>query len=317
MTFVDRACRLLFALCVSGVSVSALANTAADRAGCQDHPAISRYEGSVLFDCKTEAFGEYLLLVKPVTAERLNDSRKTADNTQKLEGRLTRLRYDGPKDRSALEVARNIQAALTSAGAEIVFQCALESCGARNGGNLTMALAGRDGQETRYAAARFKRAQGDIYVAALVTGRDPPARVLYEIVEVKAMQTGLVTIDAAAMQRSLASEGRQTLYGITFDFNAATLKAESQPQLDEISKLLKAQEQLAVYVVGHTDNVGSLETNLELSQRRAQAVVAALLKGGVAPARLTPKGVAQLAPVAPNSSEEGRAKNRRVEIVVR
>jgi OmpA-OmpF porin, OOP family len=127
----------------------------------------------------------------------------------------------------------------------------------------------------------------------------------------------LVTVDANAMQRSLANEGRQALYGITFDSNAATIKAESQAQLDEIAKLLKAQSQLSVYVVGHTDNVGSLAANLDLSKRRAQAVVAALVAAGVASARLTPEGVAQLAPVATTASDDGRAKNRRVEIVLR
>jgi OmpA-OmpF porin, OOP family len=298
-----------------GTSVSS--GWAADRAGCQDHPVISRYEGAQLSDCKTTDFSEYQLLIKPITEERSREARKTADNSLKLEGRLTRLSYDAPKDRSSLEVARNIQSALVSAGAELLFQCANDSCSPSNGSNLVMALLGRVSLETRYVAAKFKRAQSDVYVAALVTGRDPPARVIYEIVEVKAMQTGLVTVDAAVMQRTLASEGRQALYGITFDTNDATIKADSQPQLDEIAKLLKAQAQLAVYVVGHTDNVGTLEANLDLSQRRAQAVVAALVKAGVPAARLTPKGVAQLSPVALNSADEGRAKNRRVEIVVR
>jgi OmpA-OmpF porin, OOP family len=297
-----------------GASVGSLA---ADRADCADHPAISRYEGAQLSDCKTIAFSDYQLLIKPITEDRLREARKTADNSLKLEGRFTRLNYDAPKGRSSLEVARNIQSALVSAGAEVLFQCANDSCSAGNGSNLAMAMLGRVSSETRYTAAKFKRAQGDVYIAALVTGREPPSRVLYEIIEVKAMQTGMVTVDAAAMQRTLASEGRQALYGITFDTKDATIKAESQPQLDEIAKLLKVQAQLAVYVVGHTDNVGNLEANLDLSQRRAQAVMASLVKAGVPAARLTAKGVAQLAPVAPNSAEDGRAKNRHVEIVVR
>ena len=104
--------------------------------------------------------------------------------------------------------------------------------------------------------------------------------------------------------------------GIFFDFNKADLKPESKPALDELTKLLRANPSLRVWVVGHTDNVGSFDSNMKLSKDRADAVAKALSgKYGIAGERLKPHGVASLSPVATNETEEGRAKNRRVELV--
>jgi outer membrane protein OmpA-like peptidoglycan-associated protein len=112
--------------------------------------------------------------------------------------------------------------------------------------------------------------------------------------------------------------GRVALYGILFDTDQATIKTESRPALQEIAKLLQQEPNLNLHVVGHTDNTGTFEHNLDLSKRRAAAVKAALTKAfGIATGRLTPNGVASLAPVATNTTEEGRAKNRRVELVPR
>ena len=97
--------------------------------------------------------------------------------------------------------------------------------------------------------------------------------------------------------------------------NWDTLKPESKPALDELTKLLKSSPSLRVWVVGHTDSVGSVESNVELSKARATAVLTALTAAGISPARLSPFGNGPYAPVAANSSEEGRAKNRRVEFV--
>jgi OOP family OmpA-OmpF porin len=119
------------------------------------------------------------------------------------------------------------------------------------------------------------------------------------------------------LQSGLASEGRIALYGIYFDTGKSVLKPESNAQLAEMAKLLQSQPALQVYIVGHTDNLGSLESNMGLSQQRAQAVAAALagpLK--IDARRMRASGVASLAPVATNATEEGRARNRRVELVV-
>jgi OmpA-OmpF porin, OOP family len=125
-----------------------------------------------------------------------------------------------------------------------------------------------------------------------------------------------VTVKAEDMAQQIASSGGVALYGIYFDFNKAEIKPESTPTIEQIAKLLKGNPDLKLLVVGHTDNVGGFSSNMELSQRRAAAVVNELVtKYQVAKSRLTPVGVSFASPVASNKTEEGRAKNRRVQLV--
>ena len=130
------------------------------------------------------------------------------------------------------------------------------------------------------------------------------------------METRMVTVSAGEMAAGISKSGSIALYGILFDFNSAEVKPESTPTLEEMAKLLKSQPALKLLVVGHTDNVGTYEFNVDLSQRRAASVVRTLnSKFAVDPKRLTPVGVSFASPVASNKTEEGRAKNRRVELV--
>ena len=125
------------------------------------------------------------------------------------------------------------------------------------------------------------------------------------------------TLSASEMGKSLDSSGKVAVYGILFDTNKADIKPESRASLDQIGALLKQQTGLKLHVVGHTDNVGTLPANMDLSKRRAEAVVGDLASSyGIARNRLTGNGVASLAPVASNRDEAGRAKNRRVELVL-
>ena len=121
----------------------------------------------------------------------------------------------------------------------------------------------------------------------------------------------------AAMQKSLAESGRVAVYGVCFDTDKAEVKPESKAALDEMGKLLNANPNLKVYVVGHTDNQGTLAGNMDLSQKRADAVVKALEAGYRSRPRACRHAawLASLAPVAANDAEAGRAKNRRVELV--
>ena len=118
------------------------------------------------------------------------------------------------------------------------------------------------------------------------------------------------------MAKSMTTAGHIALYGILFDFNKAEIKKKSRATLEEVAKLLESEPNLALHVVGHTDNVGTFSFNMDLSKRRAEAVVSTLINDfGISSNRLTANGVASLAPVATNTTEEGRAKNRRVELV--
>ena len=175
-------------------------------------------------------------------------------------------------------------------------------------------------ERPRYLLAKLTRPQGDVHVmvmAADLTDKHRPA-VYVMLIESKPMDTGMVTIDANALDQNLMSSGKAVIYGITFDFDKADIKPESKPQLDQIAKLLADHADLKLAITGHTDNQGSADYNQKLSQRRAEAIVAALAASyGIAADRLIAQGMGASSPVASNDNEEGRAKNRRVELVKR
>lgn len=123
-------------------------------------------------------------------------------------------------------------------------------------------------------------------------------------------------ISAAEIEQALARDGRIAIYGIYFDFDKAEIMPESQPQIEQLAALLKAKPDLSILVVGHTDAQGEFEYNMTLSQQRAQAIADALVSGfEIGASRITPAGAGMVAPAATNRTEEGRAQNRRVEIV--
>lgn len=132
------------------------------------------------------------------------------------------------------------------------------------------------------------------------------------IVEKEAMAQEVVA-DAKSLMSEIQARGSASVYGIFFDFDKADIKPESEPAIKEIAKLLQENKSLKLYVVGHTDNVGTIDYNMKLSKARADAVVKELVtKYKVSSERLKAFGVASLSPVASNKTEEGRAKNRRV-----
>ena len=156
-----------------------------------------------------------------------------------------------------------------------------------------------------------------VYTAIASVVSTNMAATYLQIVEPKAMPTGQVKVDAKALEQGLKAEGKIALYGLYFDSGKAEIKPESKEQLAEMAKLMQAQPTLRVYIVGHTDNQGTLESNMTLSQQRAQAAVSALATGYKIDAkRMAGRGVGSLAPLASNAAEEGRAKNRRVELVL-
>jgi outer membrane protein OmpA-like peptidoglycan-associated protein len=136
------------------------------------------------------------------------------------------------------------------------------------------------------------------------------------VIETKAMEGGLVTASAAELAAGLDRDGHISVYNIYFDTGKADLRPESKPALDQVAALLENQAGLRLMVVGHTDSTGALDVNMRLSADRAAAVVKVLTSTyGVAVARLSPHGAGPLAPVASNRTEEGKARNRRVDLV--
>jgi len=142
------------------------------------------------------------------------------------------------------------------------------------------------------------------------------ANYLYLTIVEKQAMTQQVIANATFMAEGISSTGHVAIYGIYFDFNKSDVKPESDPALQEINKLLSNNPNLKVFIVGHTDNVGGVNYNMKLSQARADAVVKVLTtRYKINPQRVKAYGVGQLAPVAPNNTDDGRTKNRRVELV--
>ena len=327
-----------------GFALAILAGTSAGQAqttdleGSADHPVVSRYAGSVILGYDFRKFDAFTLPLGPVGSSG-SPPVLQAKKSQKLEGRVTRILYLAPVERSTLEVFRNYETELKKGGFQVLFSCAAATCGQQPDGmrhflfpmGTEQQLKGRDlmrvwtmVQDQRYVAAKRSSPKGDTYASVYIAGDANPgvpatnnrSLVLLEIVETAPMDAGLVTVDAAAMAREIAQAGHVALYGIYFDTNRADLKPESTAAIVEIATLLKADPSLKLLVVGHTDSVGGYDPNIALSDRRAAAVLQELTtRHGIAAARLRGVGVGMAAPVASNDTDEGRAKNRRVELV--
>lgn len=302
--------------------------------GAKDHPLLSRFEGAKMVAYDVKQFDEAVLPVSK-RAYRNEPQGYYFEKMLNVEGKVTRIAYLVPRERSSLEVMRNYENALQKAGLKTVFSCAKEACGDSFNDFWMPRRLGRDfllsneadgafrygSREPRYLVAAGTRPDGSpLHVAVYVmTPRDDYEGGVYlEVVEGKAMETGKVaaSLNAAEMAKGIANEGKVAVYGVYFDTGKAEVKPDSKPALAEMAKMLQQDPKLKVFVVGHTDNQGVLAQNLALSQQRADAVVKALAEGyKVDPKRLSAKGVAAYAPLASNRAEEGRRKNRRVELV--
>jgi OOP family OmpA-OmpF porin len=295
----NKAVFLGFLLTIAGLPAQVLA---------KDHPLIKPYPGSRGGITAQREFDEYELITGPIKDQKLTKSLH-------LEGKVTEIQYSKPEGRSVLEVYRNYETALKQAGFQILFACKGRECG--SGPRVAVKGLGTIliwGDMPRVLSAKLSTPEGDVYVALHMP--DPGSQVIINVVEVKPMETGMVTVNAAALASDIGKSGHVAVYGIYFDTGKADIKPESEPVLEEIAKLLKENAALKLHVVGHTDNVGALAMNLDLSKRRATAVMEELIsKHRISAGRLNAEGVGPLAPVASNDSEEGRAKNRRVELV--
>lgn len=282
------------------------------RAALTDHPLVSPYEGSDIRRKDVKEFDEYSAFMG------MDETGKDPTGLQ-LEGKVTRILYTKPKERSILEVFRNYETAIEQAGAEILFSCNQEKT------ECAKAYAGPTLQKYsnihsvynlvgRYMLAKLADGDNTAYIAIAVG----PSFTDIHVVEVKNMDTGMVSLDAEALGKGLDTKGYVVVEGIYFDTDKATLKTESTAALEELAKLLQRRPDLKVFVVGHTDLQGSFDHNLTLSRNRAAAVVAGLVDNyGVSRDRMEGHGVGPLAPQATNSNEAGRAQNRRVVLVAR
>jgi outer membrane protein OmpA-like peptidoglycan-associated protein len=294
---------------------------AQDVEGSSDHALLSRFPGAVIRAYDHKEFDSFRLPLG-----RADKSDEFAE-ARTVEGETTWIAYEVPEERSTLEIFRSYRTALADAGFEILWECQTpRECGRYFDSSYLRfleptlfgaELAVMDTATERYLAARRSGPDGEQWVALFVyplPDRYNVARL--RIIEGKPMAEGLVTVDAETMRREIDETGHVSLYGILFDTNSADIQPASEPMLAEIAEFLATNARVKLYVVGHTDNTGGFEHNMRLSKERAAAVVEALeSRHRVSPDRLQPVGVGPVAPVGSNQTDEGRAKNRRVELV--
>jgi outer membrane protein OmpA-like peptidoglycan-associated protein len=302
------------AILVLIMALGELAASAAtgDLPGSKDYPGIGRFAGSIITGYDAKDFDAVRLQAAPFADGKPTDARQ-------VEGRAIRIAYRVPgPGPSIVEVARNFETQLAKAGFEQLVACDTDACGGipftENIDVLPIPSMWIDGFDYHYYAARKAAEGGETYATVLVSknGDDVYAQLI--VAQVGEIENKM--IDAAAMAKGLGESGHIALYGIYFDTDKAIVKPESKPTLDEIAKLLTGQPALSVYIVGHTDNQGAYDYNVDLSRKRAAAVANTLAKSyGVAPGRMKTAGVGFLAPIGSNVTEEGRALNRRVELV--
>ena len=293
---------------------------------------MKRYEGSELIGYRAPKFDEYLVPLAPPT--QLNPP--VYARSVQAEGQVSRYTYVAPAGRTATELLRNYRLEFQRLGLEILYE---KKAGERGWfgptlekpaeeDNLGQILAYNEADE-RVLVGRTRDAKPSYYVVFVTSYRDGviPERLQGRVEKQRALaHLTLVTPDVLAekmtfvnadeMAKTIRESGRIALYGVYFDTDKDVIRAESQPTIDEIGKLMKADASLRLHVVGHTDNAGRADYNVDLSRRRAASVLRELTaKHGVAADRLDSFGCGLYAPVASNQTEEGRAKNRRVELV--
>ncbi|HWR52320.1 MAG TPA: OmpA family protein [Bryobacteraceae bacterium] len=268
-----------FTLILLTASLALCQNPAPDAKGCQDSKVLTRLPGCRIMRCRT---AQYDLFEMPVAKPAGKPIEKKA-----LEGEFEQIAYECGAGTSPLEIARNAENAFRQAGFNIPYS-------------------------DRYFTTRFyvtaQKGSQWAYVAA--DGR----QYLLTTVKTKEMEQAMKA-GAEGWIEQINQTGRASIYGINFDTAKATIRPDSEKVLSELVSLLQKQPEWSMVIAGHTDNVGSDAVNVPLSRQRAEAVIAWLAAKGIDKSRLVPAGFGSKKPVADNGTDDGKAKNRRVDLV--
>jgi len=277
--------KILSALLVF-ISTSFFAVAQEENPDCKDHKLLTRLNNFYLVSCE-ENFNELTL--------RLDNNK-----TETKEGNLFSLDYvfnanAGEKPKSPLQIIKNYENAIVKNGGKMLYK-------------NTNAL-DADLEATYYLSTKEKE-----YWIKLFNFGGTPNEVERFMLYVLEMESMKQEIEASEMFEAINKDGFIALY-INFETGKSDIKPESQQIVEQIVTMLKQNPGLKVSVEGHTDNVGSDKSNQTLSENRAKSVMNVLISGGIEKSRLSSKGWGATKPVGDNSTEDGRYKNRRVEIV--
>jgi OOP family OmpA-OmpF porin len=309
---------------------------AADLPGAADPSFMQRFTGSEIVDYVTKPYLQYTIGLDPYFKK-----------TQTIEGQTTRIVYRVPGNHTVIELIRNYEQSMGSKGFKVAYEVPFG--GGIYSNNYVQGAYYQSWQPTvQWGAQAFNyygfQEVGGVVEKGSVDGRDVTVvvsaasyrvpqdgsftsqskpihftptdlGVIVDVITSAQIQANMVTVKAADMADALATKGMIDLYGVYFDTDKTTVRTESGPTLDEVASLLKIDRSLKLEISGHTDNTGSSAHNLKLSQGRAQAVVQILVtKYGIGAKRLSAKGYGDTKPVASNATDDGKAKNRRVEL---
>ena len=299
---------LCFAAIASSLVFPGLA-AAQDKEGCKDYSLFNRMPNFEIYSCKDVEF-DAVDFAKP---GRKQWDRNKAGDYEAIEGKIFSISYklkDGATPPSALQIIRNFQNAAKAAGGSVLgdfttpFAAELKE-------NIQRFMVDSPGgtSYTRYTNLKLTKDTCEYWVN--VAASDDYHDYNIVVVERQAMKQD---VSVTELVDKLNQQGFLAFY-VNFDTNQSTIKPDSAETLDQAAAVLKAAPALSIIVGGHTDNTGTPEGNMRLSGERAKAVVAALTQRGIAASRLTSQGFGQTQPIADNRLEEGRAKNRRVELV--
>lgn len=305
-----------------------------DISNAKDHELLTRYPGSKIIYFFQKDYNELKFAIKPAEPE------KEPQEWLDVSGSQTSIVYEIPLGKSTVEIMKNYEDAFKAHNAEILFKCKGGEC---------------DGTSTWYSAKFFKNVYGEDnrqsggeishyfgfeayhvaqrYMVAQITTSDKvyfieigmtptydgkPVKVCVEVVEQEKMESGLITLNAEIIKNQLEKEGKLILDGILFDTGKTDLKSSSLAVIGILAEYLNQSKHVQIYIVGHTDDVGNLGENTILSEGRAMRVYDTLMNNfGDFQERITPIGIGPVCPIATNETEEGRFKNRRVEIVLK
>lgn len=255
---------------------------AQDAEGMRDHPNIPRFPGTVISNASQHDFGSHEFALG-------------AEKTRRVEGRFWKIDYavkEGAKTPGPLEVARNYGNLFRKRGGSVPFEEVDAS-----GGQVTL---------------NMPTPQGVLWMEVQVANGGE--LISLTLVQEAALEQK-VEFTAGELGQALAASGRVALHGIRFDTGKDTIRPESERLLGEVLALLQSDGGLRLRIEGHTDNVGKPADNMGLSRRRAEAVKGWLVGKGIPAGRMEAVGHGDTRPMARNDSEEGRASNRRVELV--
>jgi len=316
---------LILAVATLMISTNLFAQITKDISGSKDNPLISRFNNSVIGYYNTVKWDTYIL---PVSKIKNKGGGKDWDKKLKLEGKVNRIQYTTDKNNNASFVYANYLSALKKSNWEILFS----GSGDNELGNESYewqfymfqeglgldkkygSKYGFRGDDYAYIAAKFEDNDTSYYAMIYIIEKDDFTMINQDIITEKNPDIGLVT--AKLLIEKIDKKGHLALDGIFFKTGKATLTEKSVSALKNISEYLNSNKGKKYFIVGHTDNVGNFTANMTLSENRAKAVMNELIsKYGVSTEQLKAYGVANLSPMVSNTTDEGKAKNRRVEIV--